>query len=665
MSKSSDLPVFLANYGPSFARTAYLLTGDADRALDLAVGALATVGRRWPAVRSSQPVQAVLRELYRRYLSAKAPPMPEPGPGAYALASLPPHARAAIVARFHDGLPPQQAAAITGLWPAALDQETDQAGAYLRATRPDLFIASPPPTEGPEPPERSRPPREASAPSSPATSRPESAAEPPEPATQPSHETPRDQHGPAGSAPPPPGPAAGQEAQRDRSAPWAAPWDAPGAAPGVAAEAVPGAGIDASETGAVTRAETGSFAVAGNPGSTPWEAPARAWDVVPDADDPALRAVLVRIAAAEMPHIHLSGPVLRLIGRRRRIRAATWTTLTVGAMGAFVALTLVAVTAVARNIERVTAEPSGFTTAYPQPTEKIPEALPASLSDPISYAYVSYCGGTGNNPANPQPCGQWRLTTVSGDEWRLPGAGAGYDEDRGDTLPFALSQNGRRLAYRNNQGSYVVHDLPTGTIKRIDVDDSSSAAHLTSSPNGRYVAIDFADATNSALLDFDTGVTRYTSGAVRVLAVRNDGVQVVTETEDVDDVPGHASVTTIELTGAQVYAGGYRIDPDLIEYGTAVSPDGHTLALIAEDSTLVTMDVRTGRLSGRRTVLEDYEVIAVERWIGADEVLVRQWDEDDYIYLTKVNVRSGATTSYAEETAELLDYDSPLGVLGQ
>ncbi|TMR09089.1 hypothetical protein ETD86_44980 [Nonomuraea turkmeniaca] len=616
MSKSNDFPVFLADYGPSFARTAYLLTGDADQARDLAVSALVTVGRRWASARWSQPAHTVLRELYRRFLSDKTSPVS----GSFPLASLPPNVRAAVVARYHDGLPPEQAAAITGLWTAILDQETDQALAHLKATHPHLFAgaAAPQPAEAPG---RAGEPRQDPEAASPATPAPAPWAAP-EAASPAAHE----------------------------ATPWTAPEAASPATPGAPHDR-PGAAVDGH--GAVDP-----------PGTGPWAVPARAWDAgAAEDDEPAVRSALIRIAG-EMPHIHLADAVLRVIGMRRRIRAATWTTLVTGSVAAFAVLTMAAVTAVARNIEQVIAEPGGYPSSYQTP-EKTPDAIPAQLSDPIHYASQGYCGNTPNEPANPQPCGQWRLTTVSGAEWRLPGAGAGYDEDTGVVLPLAISPNGRRLAYRDNQGSYVVQDLPTGTLRRIDVDDEQLAATITSSPNGRYFALAFdgEGTTTSALLDFDTGVTRYTTGKeVEVLAVRDDGAQVISERENVDNVPGHAAVTTIELRGAQVYAGGYRIDPDLVAYGGALSPDGQTLALVSEGTHLVTMDVRTGRVSSVRAELDDYEVIAVERWISADEVLVRQWD-DDYAFLTKVNVRSGTSTELGSAVSEWLDYDSPIGAL--
>ncbi|MEV1166871.1 hypothetical protein [Nonomuraea sp. NPDC049784] len=540
MKKSDDLPIFLADYAPSFARTAYLLTGDADQARELAVGALAEVGRRWSSVRWSHPVHAVLRELYGRYLGVTA----APALGGHALASLPPKSRAALVSRFHDGLPAEQAATVTGLWIAVLDEEARQAHAHLRTTHPELFPTPPQETPGEERPQ-------------------------------------------------PDEPAADQES-------WAPPSQAPGAAP--------------------------------------------AWDA---ADEPELRAALVRIAA-EMPHTNLSGPVLRIVARRRRIRRSAWTAGTLGAVGVFAALTLIGVSAIARNIDRLPT-----TTADMDPQE-IPEALPAKLSEPITSAYLGWCEGGGEDPSDPEPCDQWRLTTTSGEEWRLDGAQAGYDE------PLAISQDGHRLAYKDLKGSYVVRDLPTGAVKKIDIRHQQALTHITSSPNGRYFAIDFG-AADSAMLDFDTGVTQHAKGSeVRILAVGNDGTRVVSNQRDVNDLPGHASVTTLTVQKAQSRAGGYSIDPGLIEYGAALSPDGRTLALVEEGTRLITMNPRTGRVTGTRALLDDYDVIAIERWLSADDVLVRQSEEDD-AFLTKVNVRTGMSES-ADYDLEL-DYDAPIGAL--
>ncbi|MGW0801941.1 hypothetical protein [Nonomuraea sp. NPDC002799] len=590
MSKSSDLPAFLASYGPSFARTAYLLTGDADKGRTLAVDALTTVCRRWRAIRWSRPADAVLRELYRRFLNAGE------APATGALAALPPKARVALVTQYHDGLDVRQAAAITGLWVAVLTQETREARDYLQATRPDLFTTVQPHSPAPDPAPLAPPPSAPLAPQPP----------PPQPET--------------------PQPSAPEQAAEPAS--WAAPW--------------------------------GTVA----PAATPWAVEGRTWAATPPAadpatpDDPELRAALAGIAA-EMPHTNLSEPVLRRVTRRRRVRTALWTSVSVGMVGALVALIAVSVNAMARNLDQLIADPTGYPSA-PQP---IPEAAPAKLSAPIRYAYPGYCPGTPAEISDfsvAKPCAQWRLTTTSGEEWRLTTARPAYDEATGASAPLGVSRDGHRLAYRNSEGAYVVHDLPSGKVKAFDVRDELVNPAITSSPNGRFFAVG-SEFSDGGLFDFDTGVTHYLFSE-RVLAVRDDGTRLAGVRKDVHDVPGHASVTTLTLGAPGALEGGYRVDPDLLKLGGALAPDGRTVALIAEDSTLITMDARTGRVFGHRTVIEDYEVLAVERWVSADEVLIRQWD-DDYAYLTKVNVHSGATVELSEDWMEELGYDSPIGAL--
>ncbi|MDX3106002.1 hypothetical protein [Nonomuraea angiospora] len=613
MKKSGDLSIFLANYSPSFARTAYLLTGDADRARELAVEALVTACRRWSTIRWGQPAVTVLRELYARFLAAAPPPAPE----GHALATLPPTGRAVLVARYHDALPPEQVAMVTGLWSAALDEEAHQALVLLRAAHPELFSRN----ETPDPPDAPRPEPDDTPSQVPGdTPSPERGDAPsPEPGAAPPPE-------PEGDAPPKPEGDTPPEPEGDaREAADQAPWVAPEDPPGAAQEPEPAL----------------------------WTVSAQG----SDADEPGLRAALVRIAAG-MPHTNLSEPVLTRIGRRRRTRVTLWAAASAGAVGAFAALVVIAVSTLAGNLERA-ADDSGTTRT---PPDEVPMAIPDKLDDPIRYAYTDYCEGVASDSGDPKPCGQWRLTALSGKEWRLHTARAGYDEETLIALPLAISQDGHRLAYRHRDGSYVVHDLPTGVVKKIDIEHEETLPHFTSSPSGRYFALDFG-AADGAMLDFDTGATQRVRGTkIKILAVGNDGTRVVSDEVDVNNVPGHASVATLTLQGAKGRTRGYRVDPGLLEYGAALSPDGRTLALVSADERLVTMNARTGRVSGSRTALDDYGVIAVERWLSADEVLVRQPDEDDEdAYLTKVDVRSGKSEDYGGE--EWTGYDSPLGAL--
>ncbi|GGT14884.1 hypothetical protein ACFFV7_34620 [Nonomuraea spiralis] len=163
MSKSNDLSVFLATYGPSFGRTAYLLTGDADKARELAGKALVAACRRWSAIRYHRPADAVLRELYRRFLGATG--ARSPAPDGHPLAGLAPRTRAAVVVTLHDGLSLPHAATVTGLWVGALDDELRRARTHLRSSHPDLFTTPsdlPTTPDPPTTPDAPRPPDTAS-----------------------------------------------------------------------------------------------------------------------------------------------------------------------------------------------------------------------------------------------------------------------------------------------------------------------------------------------------------------------------------------------------------------------------------------------------------------------------------------------------------------------
>ncbi|MEU1386344.1 MULTISPECIES: hypothetical protein [unclassified Nonomuraea] len=587
MSKSHDLSAFLASYGSSFARTAYLLTGDADKARELATAALVSSCRRWSAIRYHRPADAVLRELYGRFLGATGAPWPVPE--GHLLAGLAPRTRAAVVVTFHDGLSLPHAAVITGLWIGALDDELRRARAQLRTTHPTLFEAL---TEGP-------------------TDLAENPADQAEERVDPSE----------GHA----DPAGGRRGDR------------------------PGNGA--------TSPSPWTLAPAPEP-AAPTAAPQ---DAAPG--DPALRAALLGLAAG-MPRADLAETVLRRVTARRRIRASVWTSASLGLVAAMVAAIVAGLSAVADRVDETMARAT-FDPGTRGPGQEVRDPLPAALPDPVRFAYPGYCRDAEADAHAPQPCGQWVLTTRSGTEWRLPDARAGYDPATGEYMPLALSQDGHRLVYQNPQGRYLVHDLPTGVVKGIDATAGDGEAHIRSSPDGRYFALSFGDAGDSAVLDFRTGTTRTVRGKdVEILAVHDDGTRVVAERRDTTTVPGHASVSTLRLDGAGTRTKGFRIDPALIEHGAALAPDGRSLALVTADDRLVTMDARTGRVTGPRPRLDvdDLEVIRVERWLSRDKVLVRLWDQED-VYLVQVNVRTGESADLGDSATEWIDYSDPIGAL--
>jgi hypothetical protein len=74
VGKPPDLSSFIATNAPHFARTAYLLTGDADQARELTTRALIQTCSRRPGTGSRSLVDSVLRQLYRSCMESATPP---------------------------------------------------------------------------------------------------------------------------------------------------------------------------------------------------------------------------------------------------------------------------------------------------------------------------------------------------------------------------------------------------------------------------------------------------------------------------------------------------------------------------------------------------------------------------------------------------------------
>lgn len=558
MTKNDGLSQFAADHAEWFARSAYLLTGDPEKARNMAIRALVTTGRHWTAHRWNRPAETVLSALYRAYLNAPVEP-----PADFPLAGMSPLGRVAVVAQFHDGLDPNRAAQLLGTWPGALHEETGQ----VRATHPALFDQD----EEPEPPA------------------------------------------------PTPEPAAPVEPPSQTDSPWVA--------PGQADDAL--------------TATANPWAVLPPPAPQPAPAPS-----------PALVRLAADLPAAVPMDVAQTAP--RLVLRRRLVNRSVFTALSLASAGTLVAVTIVALTAIGNNIERAAqqADPEIFDT-YPTDLaeEPQPDPLPERIDEPITRAYQGFCNSDDPyDERRPPECAQWRLVGKSGTEWRLDASQAAKEAT---TVPdVAVSQDGSRVAYLDTQNDYVVRDLATGTVRPFKVRLLATNPGFVSSPNGRYFALNFLQSgADSSMLDFKTGTTEYTAWT---LAIRNDGRRVTDEDEPDDD-----SLSRIRLSGR-----GFRVDGSLTTDGAALAPDGRTLALVADDERVVTMDTRTGRITKLRPLTGDGagEIVKVERWLDAGEVVVRTSDEDDEVHLVSVNVRTGKSRAL---DAGDLEYGDVLGAYAE
>jgi RNA polymerase sigma-70 factor (sigma-E family) len=154
---SQEFEEFVAARSTALWRSAYLLTGDRQRAEDLLQTALVKAWRRWSSIdRPEAYVRAALATTYtdwwRRRWTGEVPTdeLPESAVGSSAsgvevrrdvlaaLATLPRGQRAVVVLRFFDDLTEQQAADALGVSVGTVKSQTSRALSALRAS--PLFV---------------------------------------------------------------------------------------------------------------------------------------------------------------------------------------------------------------------------------------------------------------------------------------------------------------------------------------------------------------------------------------------------------------------------------------------------------------------------------------------------------------------------------------------
>lgn len=151
-----DFEEYVAARGPALVRFAYLLTGDAHAAEDLAQTALADCYRRWRRITGDHPDAYVRRVLLHRYLRSRRrrwsgevptetlPDRPAGGPDPAeqlghrdelrtALGSLAPRARAVLVLRYYGDLDDAAIADLLQVTPSTVRATATRALAALRA----------------------------------------------------------------------------------------------------------------------------------------------------------------------------------------------------------------------------------------------------------------------------------------------------------------------------------------------------------------------------------------------------------------------------------------------------------------------------------------------------------------------------------------------------
>jgi hypothetical protein len=224
--------------------------------------------------------------------------------------------------------------------------------------------------------------------------------------------------------------------------------------------------------------------------------------------------------------------------------------------------------------------------------------LPNRDVPPGVLAYSTNC------PDTTKLCWSWRLLDWKGRHWALPKGTA-----------FSLSPNGRRVGYFQPDGRFVLRDLASGAVDQpVQIPGRALDGldpHVTWSPNGRWLAIDYQAFPSSdkqrraVLVDTTTMRNRILGIACCVAGLQPTGDWLLIydlygprpDRFQLRDAYGGRTVRTIDPAqlSEQRWAKGRT--------GYPLSPDGRRFAIFLSDREAGTYSLglvdTTGKVSGR------------------------------------------------------------------
>ncbi|MET7329452.1 hypothetical protein [Nonomuraea sp. NPDC005650] len=313
--------------------------------------------------------------------------------------------------------------------------------------------------------------------------------------------------------------------------------------------------------------------------------------------------------AEEAPMVSLADAAIAGHRRRQRVTLAAATVATVAA--------LVASTAVA-----VVAWPRGAYPATPQKADMVPD-LPDGKVEAIQYAYEAPCDVSEDQQVTNCRVQKWRVVTRTGTTYQVPQALV--STRKGSRVPFAVSRDGRMLAYYSREAqAHVVRDLTTGAVTtspfKVKEEQIQIGSQLVVSDDGRYVGFDprvGSTKDTGLLIDVRTGKTVRVPDKFEIISIKGGIAELVRYRK--------TDMWLMPVTG-----GGkpVRFDGTFIQF-SEIAPDGRTLVAYDFDdpnrSTLTVLDAKTGRIGRKVPIRGLPKGTSIDRasvWQSPSEVVV-------------------------------------------
>ncbi|MEV1177512.1 hypothetical protein [Nonomuraea sp. NPDC049784] len=270
------------------------------------------------------------------------------------------------------------------------------------------------------------------------------------------------------------------------------------------------------------------------------------------------------------------------------------------------------------------------------------------------------------------PCGHWKLIMRDGRQVVVRDAAGTKSGAKDDTAPFAISADGRVMAYqRARDHRLVVRRVAGGPAKLLPksaVVKGAGSLFVTLSPTGDKVMIDYGDEPMRwpiKVITVATGKTTTLPLGDSALGFSGDGDEVLTSR--------NLSDNTTRLAAYRLGGGSIKRTPPQVVWGAyanALAPDGRTLAAFISGDTdknkpprVRTYNLETGELSAGADLPLEPDAETEAAWWSPDgrlHMTVRRGDDGKaaVVRVLTVDPESGKATQTDKYTISKTRYES-------